>query len=225
MTDVAQSSKRLSAHEAQHALYIDFEGAKGQPPVFLGVLRRAGRGPKPFVRPMVVDKAFASLAGSGVSLREAVTNVVMRAEKRDVRIVSWSQHDLRQVQKLRDEDPDLVARFEARYANARAVAARWRTKVHAGQKPRRGRLADYCPLVDYPVPDEAVAGRVARTIRSIRPRLERGLPVTPLQQQRWEQLVEHNRHDCMGMKEVCLVATRELESAAQVQHQGRRRTV
>jgi hypothetical protein len=29
----------------------------------------------------------------------------------------------------------------------------------------------------------------------------------------WDELLEHNRHDCAGMRAVCLLATREMESA------------
>jgi hypothetical protein len=38
MTELARSFKRLSVAEARDALYIDFEGQKDKPPVFLGVL-------------------------------------------------------------------------------------------------------------------------------------------------------------------------------------------
>ena len=40
--------------------------------------------------------------------------------------MSWSEHDLRVVRTLADEDPKLVRRFEDRYANARAFAEYWR---------------------------------------------------------------------------------------------------
>jgi hypothetical protein len=141
-----------------------------------------------------------------MSLREAVEKVVLRADHGDRRIVSWSEHDLNVVRTLAAEDPDLVARFEARYANARAVAERWRNKLHGGDKPEPGRLADYLALIGYPVPDEAAPGSVGETIRVLRGRLERGLALTPAQREHWDHLVEHNRHDCAGMRRVCLRA-------------------
>jgi hypothetical protein len=205
--------KRLSAPEALRAIYIDFEGGKGKRPVLLGVHRRGG-GPKAFVHWVAVDRAFASLVGSSLSLHDAVENVVKRAEKGDRRIVSWSEHDLRVVRLLRDEDPGLVARFEARFANARGVADRWRDKIHAGDKPERGRLDAYLEWIHYSVPEEAASGSVGETIRRLRPWLERGLAITPVQQARWSRLLEHNRHDCAGMRRVCLQATRELDAAA-----------
>jgi hypothetical protein len=145
-----------------------------------------------------------------LNLREAVMKVVQRAERRDRRIVSWSEHDLDVVRSLQDEDPELVSRFEARYVNALAVARRWRNKCHGGDKPAEGTLANYLTLIGYPVPDDAEPGHVGDTIRDLRPRLAHGLPLTAKQQARWDRLVEHNRFDCAGMRAVCLRATREL---------------
>ncbi len=36
------------------------------------------------------------------------------------------------------EHPDLIARFEARFVNARRIAERWRNKCHGGTKPPTG---------------------------------------------------------------------------------------
>jgi hypothetical protein len=210
MTDVRTAFRRLSAAEALRALYIDFEGEKDKPPVILGVHRR-GRGARPYVNVDVVDETFANLAASSRSLHDAVATVVRRAEYGDRRLVSWTEHDLRVVRTLQDEDPDIVARFEDRYTNARLVARRWRNKLHGGDNPESGRLVDYLALIGYPVPDEAAAGHVGETIRVLRRRLEQGLQLTANQRARWERLVEHNRHDCAGMRRVCLRATQELE--------------
>jgi len=205
--------KRLTEAEAQRALYIDFEGGQDKPPVLLGILRRRGRGAEPNVFQVVLDPEFEPAGPESRGLREAVEIVVLRAEHRDRRIVSWSQHDLDVVRTLRDEDPELVARFERRYANALAVAKRWANKLHPGDKPADGQLVGYLALIGYEVPPDAEAGHVGETIRALRPRLESGRPLTPAQKQRWARLLEHNRYDCDGMRAVCLLATRELESA------------
>ena len=210
MTERKRQFKQLSGAEALRALYIDFEGGKGQPPVLLGVHRR-GRGARPFVQQDVVDEVFEGLVPRYLPLHDAIANVVRRAEHGDRRIVAWSEHELEVVRTLLDGDPDLVARFEARYANARAFAEYWRNKLHDRDRPKEGRLADYLALIGYPVPDDAEPGHVGDTIRDLRPRLTRGLPPTPAQQARWDRLVEHNRFDCAGMRAVCLRASRELE--------------
>ncbi len=202
MTEHVIATRRLSAAEALRALYIDFEGGKDRPPVLLGVHRR-GRGSRPYVQQDVVDEAFAGLVPRYLPLRDCVENLVRRAEHGDRRIVSWSEHDLNVVRTLADEDPGLVARFEARYVNALAVAKRWRNKLHDRDKPEQGRLADYQVLIGYPVPDDAEAGHVGDTIRALRPRLERGLPLTAAMQFRWDRLLEHNCFDCAGMRAIC----------------------
>jgi hypothetical protein len=135
----------------------------------------------------------------------------MRAEHGDRRIVSWSEHDLEVVRRLRDEDPELVARFERRYVNALALARRWANKLHPEDKPADGKLAGYLALVDYEVPLGGGPGRVGKTIRALRPTLRGGRSLTLRQRRRWAELLEHNRHDCAGMRAVCLRAARELE--------------
>jgi hypothetical protein len=180
--------------------------------VLLGVLRRGGRGSTPFVHQDVVDEAFAPLGVPSMSLRDAIEKAVLRAEHNDRRIVSWSQHDLAVVRTLRDDDPDLVARFEGRYANALSVAKRWRNRHYGGVKPESGHLADYLALIGYQVPEDAAPGHVGESIRVIRHRLERGLLPTTAHEARWKRLVEHNRHDCAGMRRVCIRATAELDA-------------
>jgi hypothetical protein len=114
------------------------------------------------------------------------------------------------VRGFRDAEPELVARFEARFVNALALAKYWRNKLHDRDKPAAGRLPDYLALIDYPVPDEGVGGDVGETIRAIRRTLDRGAPQTDHQRERWRRLLEHNRHDCIGMRRLCIRATREL---------------
>ncbi len=191
------------------ALYIDFEGEKDKAPVLLGVHRR-GRNARPYVHSHVVDAEFAPIAAV-TSLHDAVTNVVMRAEKGDRRIVAWTEHELKVVRTLSDDDPDLVNRFEARFANAKRLAERWRNRVHGGDKPADGKLASYLALVAYEVPSEGAPGDVGETIRTLRARLARGLALTTSQTERWRRLVEHNRHDCVGMRRLTLLATRALD--------------
>ena len=204
-TDAAHF-RQLSAAEAVKALYIDFEGPKGQPPAFLGTHRSGDH-----VQPAIVDPSLASL-GPSQSLREAVRHVVVRAESKGRRIVSWSEHDLNVVRTLADEDPALVERFERKYANALRIAKRWRTVVHGGDRPDVGRLANYLPLIGYSVPEGAEGGDVGKTISDIRSRIDRGLEPTPGQLARWDRLIEHNWHDCVGMRRVCVEATREIEA-------------
>jgi hypothetical protein len=205
--------EQLSATEASRALYIDFEGEKDKPPVLLGILRRRGRGPAPSVHQLVVDEDFEGLGLDSVAFQWAVERVVIRAERRDRRIVSWTEYDLEVIRRLREEDPDLVARFEARYANAKRVAERWMNKLHRDDRPADGKLATYLAHIGYEVPHGGRPGQVGGTVKALRPTLQGGRSLTARQRQRWDELLEHNRHDCAGMRAVCLLATRELDEA------------
>ena len=209
----------LSAAEALRALYIDFEGEKDRPPVLLGAHRR-GRGPRPYVHAYLVDEAFAVFGDTALTLHGAIQRIVGRAEARDRTIVAWSTHELAIVRELLADDPDLVARFEARFVNALALARYWRNKLHDGDRPAASRLAEYLALIDYQVPEDGHGGNVGDTIRAIRKTLERGAPPTDHQQERWRRLVEHNRHDCIGMRRLCVRATRELDQGGPVRSTG-----
>ena len=159
-----------------------------------------------------MDPVFEPAGPGARELRDAVQVVVARAERGDRRIVSWSEHDLDVVRGLRDDEPELVARFERRYANALGVARRWVNSLHPEEKPADGKLAGYLALIDYQVPPGGGPGRVGKTIRTVRPTLQGCRPLTPRQRRRWAELLEHNRHDCAGMRAVCLRAAGELES-------------
>jgi hypothetical protein len=132
------------------------------------IAQRASRHPSPRSRGQAVRplrcrrRCLADLLEPATSLHDAIGNLVRRAEHRDRRIVAWSEHELDVVRGRCADDPDLVARFEARFANARAVAERWRNKRHDGDKPDPGRLVDYLGLIGYPLPLERWAAASAR---------------------------------------------------------------
>lgn len=202
---------RLSACEAQDALYVDFEGAKDQPPVLLGTLRRRGRGEEPFVHQEVLDPLFAQMGPPYLPFRQAISKLVVRAEARDRRIVAWTEHELEVVRRLCVDDPELVARFEARYANARAVARRWVNRCRPDEPPADGTLGAHLKLIGYEVPVDAEPGHVGDTIRAITRTLAGGRLPTQAQGDRWSRLLRHNAHDCAGMRDVCILATRDLD--------------
>lgn len=195
--------KQMTAAEARTAFYVDFEGAKAAPPVLIGILRK-------HTQQYVVDPAFRPLGPAYLELRQAVATVLTRAEKQDRRIASWSEHDLEIVRSLTAE-PALVRRFEARYANGRALAARWASRRDEVAKPSEGDLAHYMALIGFEVPESAGPGRVGKTVRSLRTSLDAGRQPSEHQAERWADLLEHNRYDCEGMRAVVIQAATDLE--------------
>ena len=159
----------------------------------------------------MTDPLFDGLVPRYVPLHDAVSNVVVRAEHKDRKIVAWTQHELDVVRRDCAEDPDLVARFTARYVNAYAVAKRWRNKLHDRRQAGRAhplRLARAHRLARAETrPKPAMLAR--RSVRCAR----RSRPDGPLkgsQRAAWDRLVAHNALDCVGMRRVCLDASREL---------------
>lgn len=207
----------MTAEDAHRALYIDFEGCKDQPPILLGCTRRFTGDPTHVVTHVVTDAVFGSLAQADglevLSLAEAVEHILQRAERKDRRIVAWSEHELDIVRRY---CPEQLERFAARYVNARGVAEYWRNKCHGGVKPETGQLARYLDLVGWEVPERAGPDRTGDTIRLLRGAFERrhtAADLTDNQRRRWRDLRDHNRHDCMGMRRVCITATREIAAA------------
>jgi hypothetical protein len=211
---MSRQFKQMTAAEARTAFYVDFEGGQDAPPVLMGILRK-------HTQQYVVEPAFRPLGPAYLELRQAVASVVTRAEKQARRIVSWSEHDLEIVHSLTKE-PDLIRRFEARYANGRALAARWATLAPGVELPAAGDLELYLQLIGFDVPESAGPGTVGATVGSLRQSLDAGRQPSQQQAQRWADLLEHNHYDCLGTRAVCIRAAGELERLDERMRKGRR---
>jgi len=209
----------LSAGEARRAIYLDFEGRPDEAPVLLGTLWVSRQGQDPMLRRHVLDPALASAAvalGLGrSSLRGEIRSLVSRAERQHRVLVGWSEHEVRVVRAFA---PECAEAFDDRYRDARALARRWRKKLHPDYevlRDARGRkhsLAAYLPLVGYDLPPEYVGGRVGKSIGALRDALEvRGTydAVRPKLQVRWLEVLGHNEHDLRATRAVCLAALDE----------------
>lgn len=208
-------AKKLTPEQARHALYIDFEGGKDKPPVLLGTTHWA-KALK--VHQYVTDPRFDSLGKtSGIevlTLPDAIERIIQRAEKKDRLLVAWTTHELDQV---RQYAPEHLDRFWRRFRNARAIAEYWRNSCHDGDKPATGQLVKYLPYVGYEVPEAAGPGKAGATIKVVGASLARdpsGGKLTEKQHARWLDLLDHNRHDCAGMRAICIQAAVDVERQA-----------
>jgi hypothetical protein len=204
----SRQDKTLAPEEARRALYIDFEGRKDLPPVLLGTTHgQAGAGR---VYQYLPDERFTPLGATDdlevLSFADSIARILQRAEKHDRLLVAWTTHELRLVRRWA---PEHAERFEARFRNALTVAKYWRNVCHPGDRPTKGNLVNYLALVGYAVPEAAGPDRAAETIRRIDRSLERdasGRHLTADQRRRWADLRDHNRHDCAGMRAICIEA-------------------
>ena len=211
---MSRQFQQMTAAEARTAFYVDFEGGRDVPPVLMGILRK-------HTQQYVVEPAFRALGPAYLELRQAVAAVVTRAEKQARRIASWSEHDLEIVRSLTKE-PDLIRRFEARYANGQALAARWATLAPGVDQPASGDLELYLQLIGFDVPESAGPGTVGATVRSLRQSLDAGRQPSQQQAQRWADLLERNHDDCLGTRAVCIRAASELERLDERMRKGRK---
>jgi hypothetical protein len=202
-----KQQKTLTPDEARRALYIDFEGRKDRPPVLLGTThwQSARR-----VHQYLTDQRFTPLGVTDdlevLSFADSVERILQRAEKHDRPLVAWTIHELDLVERFA---PQHLERFRRRYRNGLTIAKYWRNVCHPGDRPAKGDLVNYLALVGYSVPEAAGPGSAGETIGRIDRSLERdpsGRHLTADQRRRWADLRDHNRHDCAGMRAVCITA-------------------
>ena len=202
-------------------IYIDFEllGTSTAGPALLGMLTTDGHEPAAFtvfvLEPLLTRAAVARQACRVADLRTAISEVLAH----DGPIVSWSEHDLRIVQRA-GLPASLVRQFEARSVNALANVRRWKSRLYrdwslpALDRADGHALKLYMKAVGYDVPRSLAPGHAAKWLRHVLQRLDvaggdyRTLSATAKRQ--WHALLEYNRHDCFGMRAVYERATREL---------------
>jgi hypothetical protein len=77
-------------------------------------------------------------------------------------------------------------------------------------------LAFYLGAIGYEVPTSHGPGNTGSRIQAVRAALERTggsyESLTRVQKSKWTNLLQHNRHDCEGMKAFCLKAAADLEA-------------
>jgi hypothetical protein len=211
---------RLTADEARRAIYVDFEGRIDVEPVLLGVLVPLRRG-QTVLHQYVWDPELV-MGGGGLelmpSLSDAVEAVVRRADSRRRPIVAWSPRELEVVEAYCDAG--LANRFRDRYVNANLIAKPWRRTRYPNlvwEPDHRGRvnsLSRYLDLIGHTVPEgcgEAIAAQAIQRVQDGLGRVGSFEGLKPDVKAAWANMLCHNRHDCIGMRDVCLRATADLE--------------
>jgi len=202
-------TKKLTREEVVQALYVDYEGNMDLPPTLLGWrVDGANFG-------AIVDQSFATCAdryrASGVLRRdhgELVQELIARAEAEQRRLVSWSEHDCRQMLAVLP-DPDWQMRLHAVYRNAIKTARPWYRSVY-GESPPKAELQHFLICLGHPPPERYGQGVVGSALRLLRTQLSEGRTypeLTPKARKGWVQVVKHNRLDLEGMEVVLRSAT------------------
>lgn len=204
------STAKLTLDEIRSAIYVDYEGNVDRAPTVLG-WRIDG-----VHHGAILDPVFATCAdryrATGNHLqdhRTLVGSLVSRAEQEGRRIVSWSEHDWREMVAALD-DPAWQARLSQVYRNAIKTARPW-YRQHFGETPPGATLGHFLQRLGHPHPDRYGQGRVGTGLRMLRQQLEEGRTygeLTPRARAHWVTVIKHNRLDLEGMERVLQAVTR-----------------
>jgi hypothetical protein len=198
------NTKKISLREALEGIYFDYEGRKDEDPVLVGLLYR----PEPqdpsnwAIKQLVLDPGLLDVdSASGahnelVDRSEIVPKLAALAEDRGKPLISWSEHDWQVAKRMSDDLP-------FRYRNALPTVKRWKNTLRdlglihfLPEEPNT--LANYERIIDYPRPDERFD--VGNSIAYIRDRRS----TTDGAIERWRNILKHNRHDLIAMRDIIL---------------------
>ena len=213
----------VTRRAARRALYIDFEGRIGTPPVVLGVLHDTR------YQVFLLDEAFRPLARSNAipdatvrvcSLDDAVAELVRLAGAgQGRRIVAFSEFELHVV---REHTRTLVDAFATSYLNILAEFRRWYHRTRQS-RPLESFGLDACETwTGYQRPADANC-EPADLLRRLREQLDtasrRGVVPGAHTIALWTQLVRYNQHDCLGMRHLAGYVAEACSAEAHVQRQ------
>jgi hypothetical protein len=203
------------------AVYIDFEAPKTNvpSPAILGILSE--RGGKQHFEQIILDRRLERAAVASAQLSVAtLAATVTHLTALDMRLVAWSEFDLRVVTES-DLDPALKTAWRARYVNALATARTWRAKVHpawriarASEHDAKHTLDQYAALAGYDGLSRLKHAAPAKWIRHLQRQLAARTHyrrVTKQTKRDWHALLRYNEADCRALRHVYRLATQELD--------------
>jgi hypothetical protein len=165
--------------------------------------------------PLLARAAVASRACRVADLGRALAEILSD----DGPVVAWNEHDLRIVRRA-SLPANLVQQFASRTVNASTDIRRWASRLYRDyelpslDKADAHALRIYMKAVGYKAPRSLVPGNAARWLRHVRSRLTASggdyQALSALAKRHWRALLEHNRHQCAGLRAVYLRAVREL---------------
>lgn len=202
------SRRKLDQQEVGRAIYFDYEGNTKRAPTLLG-WRIDGQNSAAIIEP-----AFSTCAerfrAKDVALQDhawLARRLIELADKEDRLLVSWSEHDLKQMSSVLD--PSWQDRLIGRYRNAIPTARAWHYKT-LGVSCREATLDYFSGLAGFQVPEKFGQGIVGEGLRLIREQIENGrsyADLTPRAGASWVAIVKHNRYDLEAMEFVLRVVT------------------
>ena len=191
----------LTSGMAKRAIYIDFEGFLGKAPSLIGV----AIGSK-FYQVALDEGLRLAAVAKKIPVRsgdELVRDLFERAVREKRRIVAFSSCEKRICRDYYRLDLAPV------YADANRVVKAWAAKAYPELKHRPKSLKAYLRLIGYPRASCLGERQAAQRIRAVRGMCaNRGAyeALTGCVKAKWTKLLEYNKVDVLGMRELCLRA-------------------
>ena len=188
----------LTPEMVRRAIYIDFEGFMDKAPSLIGVAINSK-----FYQVALDDGLRLAADAKKIPVRsgdQLARGLLERAMRENRRIVAFSPCEKRICRKYYQLDLSPV------YADANRVVKRWVAKAYPELKRRPKSLKAYLRLIGYKRATCLGERQAAQRIRAVRGMcLKRGSyeALTGCVKAKWTKLLEYNKIDVLGMRELC----------------------
>ena len=203
----AKPEESVTRNEAERAIYIDFEGFEDASPSLLGIL--VGESLEQVVFDHRLSLAAKAKGLPIERLQECISRLQARSTAESRLIVAYSQHERNVIRNFADID------LTGQYRDARKILKRWKNRCHRVAPISGWGLKDFFAFTNYPRGTYLGERKTTSRLRAVSDMLEkRGSYdlLTPVVKSKWTKLLEHNKIDCIGMRDLILHAAGELDS-------------
>jgi len=188
----------LTSEMVRRAIYIDFEGFMDKAPSLIGVAIGSQ-----FYQVALDEGLRLAAEAKKIPVREGdelVRDLLERAIREKRRIVAFSPCEKRICRKYYQLDLSPV------YADANRIVKKWLAKAYPELKRRPKSLKAYLKLIGYERAACLGERQAAQRIRAVRGMcIRRGSyeALTGCAKAKWTKLLEYNKIDVLGMRELC----------------------
>lgn len=198
----------LTRDDIKRAIFVDYEGSKDKPPTLLGYMID-GDVNAAIVEPCFSDcrKRYKAKHAVSADHLTIVKELVHRAKNENRVIISWSEHDYKQMITALGQHRNEVLLLTKQFRNAIFSARQWIKKKYPKVTIKRNDLASMMKVTGHRVPDKYGPNLVGDALRLLREQLSKGRKYADLAGAAvngWRTVVKHNVHDLKGMQHVNL---------------------
>jgi hypothetical protein len=150
---------------------------------------------------IVFDERLSAAAGhKGLRLipfRQSGEELISQAEQEGRLLCAYSTHEQNMLKEHLGLD------VADRTVNVRKLARGWHRRTWPDQPLPDWGLKTFLDFIGYPRPAHLGEQKTTHRLRGVLAGLERRgsyEALTPVQKAKWTRLLDHNRHDCLGMK-------------------------